>query len=99
MSCLQAPQSQPEDTTDGNGGAAEEEAEDISTWMHEGVHARVFPPAGAPSFASDSWEGRLLSGIDSDGEVRLQLSDGSETEYFHVMSMPHGNAEHKPLCK
>jgi hypothetical protein len=87
VSCHQAPQSQPEDTTDGN-------AEDVSTWMHEGIHARVFPPAGAPSFV-----GRLLSGIDSDGEVRLQLSDGSETEYFHVMSMPYGNAEHKPLCK
>eukprot|EP01049_Picozoa_sp_SAG25_P027799 SAG25_NODE_14684_length_252_cov_0.666667_1_plen_54_part_10 len=36
LCCHQAPQSQPEDTTDGN-------AEDVSTWMHEGIHARVFP--------------------------------------------------------
>eukprot|EP01047_Picozoa_sp_COSAG01_P018445 COSAG01_NODE_1000_length_12213_cov_20.853063_14_plen_92_part_00 len=68
--------------------------EHVSTWMHEGVHARVYPPAGAPPFV-----GRLVNGIDSDGEVRLYLPDGSMTDYFRVTTVPHGQADHKQLSK
>jgi hypothetical protein len=68
--------------------------EHVSMWMHEGVHARVYPPAGATPFV-----GRLVNGIDSDGEVRLHLPDGSMTDYFRVMTVPKGQADHKQLSK